>query len=221
MLLIAHNSEHRKSCSNYNLRRIPQTFGFAPAAAFPLMFRHCLLSFPTEATEVLLYISWCHLPEATRGRAGVSGFWFGSSGCRTQGCGKSDTFTRSGTVSEAGSGPDCRSPSCLMATSEKGDVAARSKSNRSSGRSPSPRAAAKTLKVKKVVMIRSPKTLRHDMTPEGGEIAPHSVSCPGMELLKSLAYQQVTEPQIGAPSSRGPSDLRRPRSTPRQAGGRT
>jgi hypothetical protein len=40
-----------------------------------------------------------------------------------------------------------------MATSEKGDVAARSKSNRSSGRSPSPRAAAKTLKFKKAVMI--------------------------------------------------------------------
>jgi hypothetical protein len=62
MLLIAHNSERRKSCSNYNLRRIPQTVGFAPAAAFLLMFRHCLLSFPTEATEVLLCISWCHLP---------------------------------------------------------------------------------------------------------------------------------------------------------------
>ena len=57
MLLIAHNSEHRKNCSNYNLRRIPQTFGFAPAAAVPLMFRHCLLSFLTEATEVLLWIS--------------------------------------------------------------------------------------------------------------------------------------------------------------------
>src|SRR5258708_11077609 len=57
MFLIAHNSEHRKSCSNYNLRRIPLTFGFAPAAAFPLMFRHCLLSFPREATEVLLCIS--------------------------------------------------------------------------------------------------------------------------------------------------------------------
>src|ERR1700686_3873015 len=53
------------------------------------------------------------------------------------------------------------------------------------------------------------------MNPEAGEISPHSVSCPGMELLKSLAYQQVTEPQIGAPSSRGQSDLGRPRSTPR------
>jgi hypothetical protein len=207
MLLIAHNSEHRKSCSNYNLRHIPQTFGFAPAAAFPLMFRHCLLSFPTEATEVLLCIS-CHLPEATRGRAGVSGFWFGSSVCRTQVCAKSDTFTRSGTVSETGSGPDCRSPSCLMATSEKGDVAARSKNNRSSGRSPSPRAAAKTLKFKEN---------RHDPISENAapRSSPHSVSCPGMELLKSFAYQQVTEPQIGAPSSRGQSDLARPRSTPR------
>jgi hypothetical protein len=57
MLLIAHNSVHRKSCPNYNLRRIPQTFGFAPAAAFAVMFRHCLLPFPTEATEVLLCIS--------------------------------------------------------------------------------------------------------------------------------------------------------------------
>src|SRR5258708_27457084 len=132
MLLIAHNSGHRERCSNYNLRHIPQTFGFAPAAAFPLMFRHCLLSFPTEATEVLLCISWCHLPEATRGRAGVSGFGVGSSVCRTQAFGKSDTFTRSGTISEAGSGPDCRSPSCLMVTSETQDVAARSKHTRTS-----------------------------------------------------------------------------------------
>src|SRR5260370_15684555 len=83
MLLIAHNSEHRKSCSNYNLRRIPQTFGFAPAAAFPVMFRHCLLSLPREATEVLLCISWCRLPEATKHRAGVSGFWFGALFCQT------------------------------------------------------------------------------------------------------------------------------------------
>ena len=34
------------------------------------------------------------------------------------------------------------------------------------------------------------------MNPEAGEISPHSVSCPGMELLKSLAYQQVTEPNL-------------------------
>jgi len=133
MLPIDRNSERRKSCSNYNLKRIQQPFGFAPAAAFPLMFRHCFLSFPTEATEVLLCISWCHLPEATRGQAGISGFWFSSSVCRTQACGKSDTLTRSGTISAAGSGPDCRSPSCLMTTSETEDVAARSKSNRSSG----------------------------------------------------------------------------------------
>src|SRR5258708_33710577 len=44
MLLIARNAERRKSCSNYNLKRVQQPFGFAPAAAFPLMFRHCLLS---------------------------------------------------------------------------------------------------------------------------------------------------------------------------------
>src|ERR1700720_494203 len=36
MLLIARSSERRKSCSNYNLKRIQQPFGFAPAAAFSI-----------------------------------------------------------------------------------------------------------------------------------------------------------------------------------------
>src|SRR4051794_39786924 len=88
MLPIAHNSEHKKNCQNYNLRRIPRKFGLAPAriAIFPPMFRHCLLPFLPEVTEVLLCILWCHSPEAIRGQAGVSGFgsarrsaglWFG------------------------------------------------------------------------------------------------------------------------------------------------
>src|SRR6202790_4523145 len=37
---------------------------------------------------------------------------------------KTDTFTRSGAVSEAGSGPDCKRPLALMATSEAGDAPA-------------------------------------------------------------------------------------------------
>jgi hypothetical protein len=46
---------------------------------------------------------------------------------------KTDTFARSCTISETGSGPDCRKPSCLVTTHETGEVAARSKSNRSFG----------------------------------------------------------------------------------------
>jgi hypothetical protein len=38
---------------DYNLGCIPKTFGFAPAGAFPSTLRHCLMSFPTEATKVL------------------------------------------------------------------------------------------------------------------------------------------------------------------------
>ncbi len=47
------------------------------------------------------------------------------------------------------------------------------------------------------------------MNPEAGEISPHSVSCPGTELL---AYRQVAEPKIAAPSARAPSGLARLRS---------
>src|SRR6202035_4676562 len=211
MLLIAHNSEHRKSCSNYNLRRIPQPFGFAPAAAFPIMFRHCLLPLPTEATELLLCISSCRLPEATRGRVGVSGFWFGSSVCRTQGLRKERHVHAFRHSFRNGIRP--RLQQSVLPNDEVGN------GRRCRALEEQPQLRVKPFATCRREGVKVQKS-RHDpvsekrcttiTNPEAGEISPHSVSCPGMKLLKSLAYQQVTEPPICAPSSRGQSDLARP-----------
>jgi hypothetical protein len=83
-----------------------------------------------------------HIACFRRGRADVPGF--ASCVWRAEVCGKGDIFPRSGaTPADIGSGPDWTIPSFRTLSSKRGAAAPRSKSARSSGRSPSPRAAAK------------------------------------------------------------------------------
>ena len=160
---------------NYNLRRIPQTFGFAPAAIFPINVTAILAVIPGRSSRSIIV----YLMVSPRGNK-RSGRLFRTSGSARSSADsglRKEQFVHAlqHNFSGPGSGPDCRSPSCLMTTSEMGDVAARSNGYRIPGEALRHVPPRRRESSKKVVMIRSPKRCAAIMNPEAGEISPHLI----------------------------------------------